>query len=133
MENINLNNELPKADDFFMLGADARDLENIKKHKEVENELDEFYTTGKLKSETLEEKCSRLNRLLDKAIEKIENQYLELDSKNIKINDLKDQLSKTYSEEEVDRILRNFRTDFLPLGQVNDLVFNEWFEQLKNK
>lgn len=40
---------------------------------------------------------------------------------------------KGYSEEEVDRILRNFRTDFLPIGQVNDLVFNEWFEQFKKK
>jgi hypothetical protein len=38
-----------------------------------------------------------------------------------------------YSEEEVDRILRNFRTDFLPLGQVNDLTLNNWFEQNKNK
>ena len=40
---------------------------------------------------------------------------------------------RSYSEEEVYRILRNFRTDFLTLGEVNDLTLNNWFEQLKNK
>ena len=38
-----------------------------------------------------------------------------------------------YSEEEVYTILRNFRTYFLTLGEVNDLTLNNWFEQFKNK
>ena len=40
---------------------------------------------------------------------------------------------RSYSEEEVYRILRNFRTDFLTLGEVNDLTLNNWFEKFKNK
>jgi len=38
-----------------------------------------------------------------------------------------------YSEEEVDRILRNFRTEFLPFGQVNDFTLNNWFSQFKKQ
>lgn len=40
---------------------------------------------------------------------------------------------QSYSEEEVESILKNFRTEFIPFGQVNDLTFKQWFEQFKKK
>ena len=45
----------------------------------------------------------------------------------------KEQDKKMYSEEEVNKILRNFRSVFLPFGQVSDLTLNNWLEQYKNK
>ena len=68
-------------------------------------------------------------------VEKLKSQGLLIGEPNnlIAVREAKEmeKQQQGYSEEEVDRILRKFRTDFLPLGQVNDLVFNEWFEQFK--
>ena len=69
---------------------------------------------------------------LDDELELYNSQWLIMEQYFDQAKEMEKQ-QKGYSEEEVDRILRNFRTDFLPIGQVNDLVFNEWFEQFKKK
>jgi hypothetical protein len=44
-----------------------------------------------------------------------------------------EQDKKLYSEEEVETILRSFRTELLPFGQINDFELNKFFKQFKNK
>ena len=38
-------------------------------------------------------------------------------------------IKNSWNKEEVSQILRNFRTDILPFGQVNDFTLNEWIEK----
>jgi phosphomevalonate kinase len=97
-----------------------------------------------MKQETLEELAEKLQEeikygasisdIIDTLTKwQQEHCYKELEEvKHLYLTALK-QKERMYSEEEVDKILRNFRSVFLPFGQVSDLTLNNWFEQFKNK
>lgn len=82
------------------------------------------------KQETLEEVAERLfpTNTNDETIN-----YQNTVRKPNWLQGAKWQQERMYSKEEVDRILRNFRTDFLPFGQVNDFALNNWFKKFKKK